>query len=321
MKRILTWAALSLIALTSPVLSQSYPAKPIMLVVPVPPGGQIDSTARRIADALSKDLGQPVVIMNRPGGSMIVGTLSAAKAKPDGYTLLYGNTNLAVNPAVQPSLPYDTLKELEPVTMLVKAANVVIARPDAPFGSLAELVSVAKTQKQALKYSSYGIGAPTHLTIELLSSRHKINLVHLPYSGNAPALEALLGGHVDFMMIDTTTAAPLIRSGRVKALAVATKARSPSLSDVPTVVEAGEPEMAHLPFQGILAPAGTPPAIVGKLHASIVKIMENDDLKRSLESNGFDVVSAPGGEMRRTMEEEIAYWKNLMTTTGIKIQQ
>lgn len=312
--------ALCWVVLAQPAFSQNYPTRPITLVVPVPPGGQIDGTARIIADALSKDLGQPVVIMNRPGGSMIVGTVAVAKAKPDGYTLLYGNTNLAVNPAIRATLPYDTLKDLEPITMLFKAGNIVVTLPDAPFKTLPELVARAKASKTPLKYSSYGIGAPTHLTMEFLAKKHKIELIHLPYAGNAPALEALLGGHVDFMMVDTTTSAPLIKSGRLKPIAVASTTRLSGYPDVPTVVEQNEPEMAHLPFQGILAPAGTPKEIVDRIHASLRKLADNAEFKAKMEAGGFEVVALPGEHMRKAIEDGIKQWKSIMSATGVELQ-
>lgn len=321
MKTLVAICGLGLAALFSPVDAWAYPDRPVAIVVPAPPGGSLDGWARQLADGLAKDFDQSFVVLNKPGASQIVATEYAARAKPDGLTLLVGNTSLAINPVVQASLPYDAEADLDPVSLLFTTANIVVTLPDSPYASLEDLIAAAKADPGGLSFSSYGIGAPTHLAIAFMAAKNGLDIVHLPYPGNAPALEALLGGHVDFMMLDAPSAVPLIRSGQLKALAVSSNERMAILPDVPTTAEIGEPEMSHFGFQGILVPAGTPSDIVQSLNEAIVEIAATPAFREPFVERGYEVLGTTPEEFDAVMRDATETWRRNFDAAGITLEQ
>ncbi|MEI7537640.1 MAG: tripartite tricarboxylate transporter substrate binding protein, partial [Comamonadaceae bacterium] len=270
--------------------AQDFPFKPIRIVVPFPPGGSADVLARTIGTRLSSALGQPVVIDNKAGAGGILGADTVAKAPADGHTLLFANTNIAINPSLYKTLPYDTAAAFAPVILMVKVPNLLLVAEDVKVANLAELIALAKRQPGALNYSSAGNGTFPHLAVELFKLRAGISMTHIPYKGAAPALSALLGKDVQVLSNDLVTAVPYVKAGKVRALAITGATRSPVMPDVPTMAEAGLKDYAAVGWQGIMVPAGTPATTIARLNSEIGKALADPALRSNLAGQGLEVV-------------------------------
>jgi len=312
----------SLCAFTfSAACAQPYPTKPVRLVVTYTAGGPADIAARALAQKLAEMWGQQVVVDNRAGAGGIIGTELVAKAAPDGYTLLHGTAaGLIINPLLVKKLPYDTFRDFAPVSMVVIVPQLLVTHPALPATTLKELIALAKARPGALNYASVGIGSPNHLGMELLKSMAGIDMVHVPYKGATPAMADLIAGQVQLAFDGMASVLPQIASGKLKAIAIGSARRSPAAPDVPTVAEAGLTGFEYVAWNGNFAPAGTPPALVGRLSADIRKALAAPDVVQRLASLG----SEPGGstptQFAAYVKEDYARWARVVQAVGLKAE-
>jgi tripartite-type tricarboxylate transporter receptor subunit TctC len=306
-----------LLALTTAVAAQDYPTKPVRVIVPFPPGGVNDTVGRMIAAQLSERLGKQFVVDNRSGAAGVVGTELAANAPKDGYTLLIVSLVNAVNPWLY-KLPYDPVKSFTPIAFLAAAPNVLVVNPDLPVKSVKELVALAKEKPGQLQYASAGVGSFMHLGGELFKLTAGVDILHVPFKGGGPAIIDVVGGHTKVAFATTITTAPHIRSGKLRALGVGGTSRSPALPDVPTVAEAGVPGYEVANWIGIVAPAGTPAAIVAKVHGEILAIQDSPEVQKQLSSQGAEVMRMSSREFGDVMVKEMGKWERVVKAGGIK---
>ena len=270
-----------------PVSAQTYPAKPIRFIVPFPPSGGNDLIARELAQHVTDSLGQLVIVENRPGASTLIGTEAAAKAQPDGYTLFMGNNStLTINPNLYKKLPYDAVRDFAPLSLLASAPFLLLAHPSLPAQSVKELIALARLRPGQLNFGSSGLGIATHLAGEMLKLMARIDIVHIPYKGAAPALTDLMGGQVELGFTNVLSAMPHVRSGRLRALAVTSKARSRVLPHVPAIAESGLPDYEASVWYAVLAPARTPAPVLTRLHNEFVKALQQPKVQERLASDG-----------------------------------
>lgn len=312
--------ALSLVASSALALAQdTYPNKPIKLVVPYAAGGPADMLARMVAERLGPRLGQPVVIDNKPGAGGHTGAEQVAKGPADGYTLVLAT--IAHNGAVKlyPNLRYDPTKELKPVILLAEAPSILIVKQDLPVKSVQELLALARSQPGKLTYGSAGNGSAMHMAAELFRHMSKIDYVHVPYRGGAPAMADLLGGQIDMLFESLGTAHPHLKSGKVRALAVTSTKRSSSLPDVPTVAESGVPGYSSVPWYTLSVASGVPTAIVNKLNAEINAVLKMQDLVQRWDALGVVALGGSPADAVRRNEAETAKWSAVITAASIKL--
>jgi tripartite-type tricarboxylate transporter receptor subunit TctC len=313
---------LALLAATTvalPATAQTWPSRSIKVIVPHAPGGVTDVVTRLVAQPLSEALGQPVVVENRPGAAGLVGTEIGAKAAPDGYTLLLFVDTNTIFPSTVRELHHDPGKSFAPITILGRGSHVLVAHPSLPVSNLRELVTYAKQHPGAVSYASPGAGSPQHLGMEIIRGRSGIDIVHVPYKGGGQAIIDVVGGQVQLGILGMAPALPHIKAGTLKALAVTGRDRSPVLPDVPTVAESGFPGFETGQWQGIVAPAGTPAAIIDRLHDELVKIMRQPAISERLAAIGMDTtVSATPADFARTLHEELQRWPAVVKSAGIK---
>ncbi|MBM3357587.1 MAG: tripartite tricarboxylate transporter substrate binding protein [Betaproteobacteria bacterium] len=315
-------AALALAAaFAGPVLAQgAYPNKPIRFIVPFPPGGGTDILARRVTTMMTDTLGWSVVVDNRPGAGGTLGIGLAAKASPDGYTLVIGQTsNLAIGPGLYGKLPYDALKDFTPITLISAVPIVLTVGAKSPYASLGDYIKAAKAKPEEVNYASSGIGTVGHLSIELLQQLAGIKFIHVPYKGAAVAIPDLVAGRVAAFVSSLETAAPHVKAGTQRALAVTSLKRSPTLPDVPTVAEAGYPGFSTVTWFGVLVPAKTPEAIVARLSKEVVKILRTPKVRESMLDAGGDV---PQGSkaFAAYLKDEHAKWAKIVKESGAKVE-
>jgi tripartite-type tricarboxylate transporter receptor subunit TctC len=299
-------------------LAQSYPTKPIRLIVPSSPGGGTDITARIIAPDLSKLLGQQVVVENRAGAGTMIGGEVVAKAPPDGYTLLMCVSTLAINPAIYKKVPYDALRDFAPVTQAVTLPNVIVGHPSLPARNVKELVALARARPGQLNFSSAGVGTSPHLSVELFLVMTKTQMTHIPYKGSGPAATDLIAGQVQVMAPNMLTAYPHIKSGRMRAYGVTSSKRSAGAPEIPTIAEAGVPGYEAVQWYGVLAPANTPRAIVTRLHADISKILQQPNVKELLGKDGAEPVGNTPEQFAAFIKTETAKWAKVVRDAGIQ---
>jgi len=318
MKRLLVLAlAAGFASLTS---AQPYPTKPIKLVAPSTPGDAPDVIARLVADKLSTALGQQVVVENRPGAGGVVGSDYVAKAAPDGYTLIMGNAGShGINAAVYSKLPYDIQRDFAPVSQVAVAPNVMVINPSVPASTLAEFIAYAKANPGKLSYASGGNGSSAHMSMELFKSMSGIDIQHVPYKGSSPALTDVVSGQVVAFIGNMPPTVPLIKAGKLRAIAVTTKSRSALMPELPTITEAGLPGFETVAWFGVLAPAGTPPEVVNRLSAEIAKIAKSPEIREKLVAMGAEPVGSTPEEFKAVIDRDIAKWKPLAQKVGIKI--
>jgi tripartite-type tricarboxylate transporter receptor subunit TctC len=301
-------------------LSQAFPDRPIRLVVPFPPGGNVDTFARVLARQVEAQLGQTIVIDNRGGANGIVGVDIVAKARPDGYTLLDTSFSFVINPSIYKQLPYDTEKDLAAITNFAMGLGyLLVAHPALPAHSLKELITLAKTTP--LRYSSPGIGNGQHLAGELLALRAGIPLLHVPYKGGGPAMIALLGGEVHITFTGAIVGMPHIKGGKLRALGFSGGTRLASLPDVPTIAEAGLSGFLYdSGWHGLFAPAKTPAAIVSRLHAEVVKALQEPKLRDYLVTGGYEPRADPPAEFRKIVHDDIKKYAEIVRAAKIEMQ-
>jgi tripartite-type tricarboxylate transporter receptor subunit TctC len=296
-----------------------YPSRPVTLVVPFAPGGSTGLIARIIADKLERRLGKPFVVEHRPGGGGVIAVNQVAHGTPDGYTIMMASsTALAINVNVRKSLPYDPRTDITPIALIARMPYVLVVNPDLPVKSVADLVKLAKEKPGQLSFASVGPGTIHHLNAELFKSKFGLDVVHVPYKGTAPALQDVVGGHVQFMFADAPPTKALIESGKVRALGVTTKQRVPALPDVPPLNEAGIPGYDTASWHSISAAAGVPKPIVDKLADEIRVVMQEEDVKTLLSNEGaIPQVSPPPDEFKKFVDGEIVRWGELVQKAGI----
>jgi len=313
-------SALALTTMTGNALAQSYPVNPIRFVVPYPPGGASDITARIIGQKLTEAWGQPVVIENRPGANGNLAVEHVAKSPADGYTMLMGNVGPnAISPILYPNLPYHAVTSFAPVTLTTTVPIVLLVAPSLPVKNVKELIAYAKANPNKLNFASAGNGSSNHLTGELFKSTVGIDIVHVPYKGDAPALTDLMGGQVSMMFTTVVAAMPHIKSGRLQALAVASAKRIATMPNLPTVAESGVPGFDSSSWGGILLPAGTPKEIIAKMHATVVTILAMPDVKLRLSDLGAEVVGNTPEEFGSYIKSEMAKWGKVVKTSGASV--
>ena len=297
---------------------QGYPQKPVRIIVPFPPGGSTDIVARTIAQKLSEVWGQPVVVENRAGGGTVIGTDAVAKAAPDGYTLLMTPAPFTINASLLSKLPYDTLADFAPVTLVNTTPLVLVVNPGVPAKSVSELIALAKARPRQLNFGSSGSGGSNHLAGELFNAMVGVKMVHVPYKGNAPALADLVGGHVDAVFNGITSAVALVRSGKLRALAVTSRLRSQALPEVPTMDESGLKDFEAVAWNGLGAPAKTPREVIGRINAEVIKIVHLPELKERFKSEGSDPVGSSPEEYAAFLRAEVAKWAKVIKFADVK---
>jgi len=301
--------------------AQDYPTRPITLVVPYAAGGGNDVMARIVAEKMSKSLGQQIVIENKGGAGGSIATRQIAKAAPDGYTLGLGGTGtLAINPTLYPNVGYDPRKDFAPVGLIATSALVVLVHPGVAAKSIAELIALAKREPGKLNYASAGSGSGIHLGSELLAQMAGIKLTHIPYKGSSPALTDLLGGHVAIYLSSLPPAIALVREGKVRALAVTGPARSPIFPDLPTVAEAALPGYEAVLHYGIVAPAGTPQPIIGKLSVALKAALAESDVRARILADGAEPLPTTPAEYAADIDAEETKWSAIVKMSGAKVE-
>ncbi len=300
--------------------AQAYPGKSIRLIVPFAPGGSNDIMARLIGQKLTESIGQQVVVDNRGGASGIIGTDIAAKAPPDGYTLLMMSLTIAVNPSLHSRLPYDTRRDLTPVTLVAAAPLMLVVSPSLPAKSVQELIAYAKANPGKLNFGSGGPGTTPHLAGEMFKMMAGVQMTHIPYKGGGPALADLVGGQIQLMLENIPSTLPFAKSGKLRALAVSGLRRSALVPDLPTLDEAGLKGYEIVGWNGLFVPAGTPQPIVTRLHQETVKALAQRDMQERLAALGAEGVGSSPQSFRAFLETEIAKWARVVKTAGLKVE-
>ncbi len=302
------------------VCAQSYPSKPVRLVVPFTAGGGTDIAARIVGRKLSEELGVSVVIDNRGGAGGTVGTDLVARALPDGYTLVMVSGSHSINPGLYRSLPYDTVRSFAAITQVVLAPGVLVVHPALGARSVRELIDLARARRGELSYASAGRGTPPHLAMELLKSVTGTAFVHVPYKGSSAMIPDLLGGQIAATIPSIPAVLPLVKAGRLLALAVTSRARSAAAPEVPTMIEAGVPDYEASSWYGLLAPAATPPAIIERLHRASVQSLRANDIRERLIEQGLDPVGNTPQQFAAVINEEITRWRRVINASGGAIE-
>ena len=300
------------------VLAQAYPSKAVRLVVPFAAGGSTDIVARTLAPRLTEMWGQTVVVDNRPGGSTVIGTEIVAKSPPDGHTLLVTPAPFTIVPSLMAKLPYDPQKDFEPITLINTTPLVVVVHPGVPAKNIREFIAVAKAKPGALNFGSSGSGGSNHLAGELFNSMAGVKMVHIPYKGNAPALVDLVGGHVDAVFNGLTSAIPLIRGGKLRALGMTSLKRASAMPDVPTLDEQGLKGFLAVAWNGLTAPARTPKDVINKINADVLKLVKTPELVERLKADGSDPAGYSVEQYQKFLRDETAKWAKVIAAAGVK---
>jgi tripartite-type tricarboxylate transporter receptor subunit TctC len=312
-----TLLALLLICFSLNSNAQNWPSKPLRYIVPFPPGAFNDSLARIMSAELPKALGQPVLVENRPGGNTIIGTEAAAKSPPDGYTLFGAALPFAVIQSLYKT-PFDVTKDFAPITLAGTTPNLLVANPGVPINNVRELIAAAKAKPGGLNYASTGNGTSNHLSFELFKAMTGTAITHVPYKGSAPAVTDLIAGQVQLMFDNTPNVLPQVRAGKLKALAVSSKKRSPLAPEVPTVDESGVPGYEVNVWFGILAPAGTPKEIISRLNTEMVRIMRTPEIADRFAKAGVEVAASTPEYFNEFLKSEVARWAKVVQDANIK---
>ena len=326
-KRISAAAAFSFAVAGGTVLAQpaakestgAFPVRPIRLVVPVPPGGSSDASARILGQKLTESLGQQVIIDNRAGAAEIIGTDIVAKANPDGYSVVLVSLRYSVNPSLL-KLPYDPVRGFEPITMTAAVGNVLVVNARTPAKSVKEIIALAKQKPGELTFASSGLGGAPHLIGEFFALETSVKLAHIAYKGGGPAIADLVGGNVFMSFASMTSSLPFIKAGRLRPIAVSSRERSAQLPDVPTMIEAGVPTLEVRDWQGILAPKGTPKAVVDKLAGEMIRILQQPDTRARYAVAGMEIIASTPQQFREAIASEINRWAMVVKAAGIKAQ-
>jgi tripartite-type tricarboxylate transporter receptor subunit TctC len=315
-KTLLQWIAIALIFTTAEAYAQNFPSKSVRLVAPFSTGGALDLIARSVGQKLSEGLGRPVVVDNKAGASGAIGSEFVARSAPDGYTLLLGATTThGINPALNPSLSYDPVKDFTPISLVATIPHVLVVYPGVAAKTVQEFVRLAKS-RPGMTFGSAGHGSPHHLAGEMLKSMAQIDITHVPYKGSGPAMIDLMSGQIQLMSVELTAAAPYIAEGRMRPLAIATAQRVAGV-DLPTVAEAGYPGFEVTAWYAVFGPAGIPAAVVSRLHADIIKGLADPGLRESFRSLGATPVGSTPAELGAHVRAELARWTQVIKTAKI----
>jgi len=310
--------ALSLALAATAALAQDYPTRPIHMIVPYPPGGGTDIVARVITEPLGQALGQPIVIDNRGGAAGNVGTEAAARATPDGYTMLFTLSSHTINPKLYAKLPFDVEKDFVPIGLAANIPQILVANPSLPVNNVQELIAYAKANPGKLNFASVGTGSPGHIAGELFKLKTGVDIVHVPYKGGGPAVTDTLGGQVQLLFVSMPAAWQFVKAGRLKAFAVTSDKRSVVAPDIPTLAEAGVPDCVVNSWYGALVPAKTPPAAVAKLAAALAKVVQSSDVKERLLLQGAEATTSTPQEFDALIRDELAKWDYVIRAAKIK---
>ncbi len=316
---LLALSVLMIITFFGNAFALSYPTKPIRLIVPFPAGGTTDIFARIIAQKLSENLGQQVLVDNRAGASGIIGSEIVLKSPPDGHTLLLTATHHVVNPSLYKKLPYDTLKDFVAVALVATSPNVLVAHPSFPANSIKELIALAKAKPGQINFASTGIGGANHLSGEMLKSMAGIDLVHIPYKGAAPAMNDLLGGHVSLMFDTIGVELPYVKAGKLKALAVTTAKRTAIAPEIPTIAESGVPGYEAVSWFGLYGPAGMPKEIVNRLNTEVARILNLPEVHKKFMAYGAETEALSPDQFAAFVKSEIAKWGKVVKDCGVQL--
>ena len=316
--RLLPLAAALLIAV--PAAAQNYPTRPVRVIVPFAAGGNTDITARAIGVRLSEVFGQQIVVENRPGGAINIGTELVAKAPPDGYTILMGGATNAINMSTQAKPPYDTVRDFAPIILCVKDANVLTTHPSLPAKNLKELIALARARPGQLNFASSGLGSSNQMAGELFKVMAQVNIVHIPYKGNTPALTDTLAGNVEMMFSGVPVLVPHIQSGRLRAIAIGSLKRFVAIPDVPTFDESGLKGYEATTWFGLMAPVKTPKEIVARWNTEVDKILASPDLKSRFLNDGLEAMGGSQEEFARFIRVEIDKYAKVVKSSGMKPQ-
>lgn len=322
MKRVLCFGLAMLasaLAGAAPASAQSYPAREVRIVVPYPPGGGADYLARAIGDALAKRIGQPVIVDNRGGGNTLIGTEHVVRSPADGYTLLLGSSALAISPSIYRKMPYDALKDLAPIGRIGAVPLLLVANPASGIGSVNDLIAKAQAQPGKVSFASYGSGSAAHLAAELFQFETKVKLLHVPYKGSAPALTDLLAGRVDVMFSTIGPAQPHVETGALRALGVTSSQPVETLPGVPPIAQAGVPGYEAAGWNALLAPAGTPKAIVERINRELLAILAEPEIREGLVKRGYIVEGSSPAELSALIASDTAKWKKVVQESGAKL--
>jgi tripartite-type tricarboxylate transporter receptor subunit TctC len=311
---------LLLTALSARPVLAIYPERVVRIVVPFAPGGGTDVVARTLAHDMERDLGKSVIIENKPGAGTIVGTQAVAVSNADGYTLLMGTFANAVNPSLNAKLPYDPHKDFAPVALIARSFNIVVVNPKSQVRSIADLIAAAKANPGKMTFGTFGAGTSAHLAGELFKDMAKVNLTAVPYKGAAPGITDLIGGQIDVMFTTVASAASLVESGQLRAIAVTSAERSPAFPQLPTVAEAGVPGYAAESWYGLFAPAGTPRDVIDRLNKSAATAVQSEAFKRLGVNEGLVTVALPPDALERYFHDEEERWRRVISEAGIKVE-
>ena len=312
-------AAMTLAATVS--IAQSYPAKPVRLVVPFPPGGPADSVARILAQKLTDALGQNVVVDNRAGATGTIGAGIVAKSPPDGYTLLLGTSNeLAMSPGLFEKLPYEPTRDFTPLSNVINFPNILVVNPHLPARSVTELVALARAKPGQLSFATSGIGSTNHLTGVVFQEIEKVKINYVPYKGGGPAVTDLMGGHVDTMFATMPSVVPYVKSNKLKALVLTDNKRWTALPDVPSAKEAGVPGLIVITWNGVLAPAGLPDAIVARLNTDIGTVANSTDMKDRMRAQAAEIGTTTPEEFAAMLRNDYAKWSKVIKQAGLRAE-
>ena len=318
-RALLSCVAIALIVASPGAHAQSFPAKPVRLVAPFATGGALDLIARAIAQKLAESLGRSVVVDNKAGASGAIGSEFVARSAPDGYTLLLGATTThGINPALNPKLSYDPIRDFTPISLVATIPHVLVVHPDVPAKSLQEFVRLARTRR-GMTFGSAGHGSPHHLAGEMLKAMAQIELTHVPYKGSGPAMVDLMSGQIQLMSVELTAAAPYLKDGKMRPLAIATSQRVPGV-DLPTVAEAGYPGFEVTAWYAVFGPAGMPANIVSRLHSDIVKALAEADVRERFRSLGATPVGTTPAELGSHVRAELARWTQVIKSGKITVE-
>ena len=301
--------------------AQPYPAKPVRLVVPFPPGGPADSVARVLAQKLTEAMGQNVVVDNRAGATGTIGAGIVAKSPPDGYTLLLGTSNeLAMSPGLFDKLPYDPTKDFAPLSNVINFPNILVVNPHLPARTVAELVALARAKPGQLSFATSGIGSTNHLTGVVFQDIEKVKVNYVPYKGGGPAVTDLMGGHVDTMFATMPSVVPFVKSGKLKALVLTDNKRWVALPAVPSAKEAGVPGLIVITWNGVLAPAGVPEAVIAKLNADITTVANSTDMKERMKAQAAEIATTTPDEFAAMLRNDYAKWSKVIKQAGMRAE-
>lgn len=306
-------------SLTALPAAAAFPDKPVHIIVPFAPGGGTDMISRLVGDGMSHELGQPVIVENKPGAGTTIGMDHVAKSAPDGYSLVMATFAHAINPSLLPKLPYDTNTAFAPVILIGHSPSVLVVKPNSPYKTIKDVIDAAKANPKKLTYASQGVGTSAHLSGELLESLAKVDMTHVPYRGAGPALNDLLGGHVDMMFGTAAAVASHLNAGTLRALGVTTAERSPALANVPTLAESGVPGYVLDSWYGLYAPAGTPADVIERLNAAAKKAVRTESFRQKVQNEGLVITAGTPEQFAQYINAEQARWAKVIKENHITV--